>query len=160
MRAAHLAPAMREAQWSLRTGAGALPWVRRAGQALLLGSGVMVWCWALAAIQAVWPLLLAGAWSWHLLRMWRTWSAPARVLLLCWRGASEVPKGGWHVPDWGDVTVQAHIQWDGQSAFLLHLSEATAERGRARQAWLWVPDDGGRDAHRLRTLLSVPPAAA
>lgn len=156
MRAAFLAPAMRDAQWTLLTGATAVPWVRRSGQVLLLGSAAMAWVWALATWQAAWHCVLALAWSWHVVRIWRAWSSPGQALLLCWRAA---PEAGWHVPAWGCVTVRVRVLWDGQSALLLHLRAASEGSSPAQQAWLWVSDDGGRDAHRLRTLLSLPPAA-
>jgi len=157
LRAAFLAPAMRSAHWSLHTGAAAVPWVRRGGQALMLGSGAMAWMWALACWPAIWPVALALGWSWHLVRLWRAWAAPAERVLLCWRAA---PEAGWCVPAWGEVDVQVRVLWDGQSALLLHLRAANEGRVPTPQAWLWVPDDGGRDVHRLRTLLFVQASGA
>jgi len=145
-RAAFLAPATRAAQWSLSTGAANVPAVRLGGQALIALSGLMAWAWALASVQALWPLALALGWSWHLVRLWRAWCVPAQKLLLCWQAA---PGCGWHVPAWDDAAVAVRMLWDGQAAFLLHVRAADGRR----QAWLWVRDDGDRDAHRLRTLL-------
>lgn len=149
LRAAFLAPATRAAQWELPTGAAGVPVARRIGQALICLSGLMAWGWALASVEAVWPLLLALLWSWHLARLWRSWCVPVQHLLLCWQPS---PRAGWHVPAWGDAAVAVRVPWDGQAAFLLNVRSADG----ARQAWLWVRDDGGRDAHRLRTLLRVP----
>ncbi|MFX8813091.1 hypothetical protein ABTM61_19380, partial [Acinetobacter baumannii] len=78
------------------------PRVRRLGQAFVWASGLMVWLWALAAAQAVWPLACAVAWSWHLVRLWRRWQRPSDPLWLCWRGP---PSPGWQVPAWGEVSV-------------------------------------------------------
>ena len=151
LRAAFLAPATRTAQWHLPMGAAAVPLVRRGAQALMLLSGLMAWVWALAAAAAIWPVALALGWTWHLVRLWRAWRAPSQALRLCWQAA---PASAWQVAEWGDGAVHVRTLWDGQAALLLHLRAAEGPR----QAWLWVRDDGGRDIHRLRTLLGVPPA--
>lgn len=152
LRAAFLAPATRAAQWHLPMGAAAVPLVRRGAQALMLFSGLMAWVWALAAAAAIWPVAFALGWTWHVVRLWRDWGAPSPALWLCWQSQS---LGGWQVAAWGEGAVRVRTVWDGQAAFLLHLR---ADDG-ARQAWLWVRDDGGRDIHRLRTLLGLPQAA-
>ena len=152
LRAAFLAPATRAAQWHLPMGAAAVPLVHRGAQGLMLLSALMAWVWALAAVLAIWPVAFALGWTWHVMRLWRAWCAPSQRLLLCWQAH---PLGAWQVAEWGDGPVHARSLWDGQAALLLHLRAADG----ARQAWLWVRDDGGRDIHRLRTLLGVPQAA-
>ncbi|MBT9611480.1 MAG: hypothetical protein AABZ19_00440 [Pseudomonadota bacterium] len=151
LRAAFLAPAMRTAQWNLPMGAAAVPLVHRAAQVLMGLSALMAWVWALAAVASVWPLAFAVGWTWHVARLWRAWGRPPRTLLLSWQSQ---PLGAWQVAEWGECPVHVRTAWDGQAAFLLHLRAADG----AGQAWLWVRDDGGRDIHRLRTLLGVPPA--
>ncbi len=152
LRAAFLAPATRAAQWRLPMGAAAVPLVHRGAQALMLLSVLMAWVWALAAVNDIWPAAFALGWTWHVMRLWRAGRAPSQCLLLCWQAH---PLDTWQVADWGAGEVHARSLWDGQAAFLLHLRAADG----ARQAWLWVRDDGGRDIHRLRTLLGVPQAS-
>lgn len=148
-RAVQLAPLLRPAQWALGVNLG--PGVRRLGQALVWASGLMAWLWALADVQALWPLACAVAWSWHLVRLWRRWQRPADPLWLCWRGP---PSPGWQVPAWGEASVSVRCVWDGQGALLLHVRTTDGRQ----QAWAWVRDDGDRDAHRLRTLVHLPEA--
>jgi hypothetical protein len=144
-----LAPALRSAQWELMPGAGGVSWVKHGAHVLMLSSGLAAWCWALAAAQSVWPLLLASAWTWQLITMWRKWAGSPRNILLQWRGP---PASIWCVPAWGDSPVSARCVWDGQATWLLHLRSQDG----LRQAWLWVRDDGENDKHRLRTLLNLP----
>lgn len=140
------------------TGAAGLPLVRRAGQALLLSSAVVAWLWAVSAADALWPVAVALFCSWHVWRLWRDWHCPPEPLLLCWVArhdggkAADANTTGWQVPAWGAGQVTVRSVWDGQSAVLLHIR---AVNGKP-QAWLWWHDDGGRDAHRLRTLIAVP----
>ncbi len=118
----------------------------------MLGSGLMAWLWALAAAQAIWPVLLACVWSWHLWRLWRDWGKSGETILLQWHAP---PTSSWRVQAWGDVPVTARSVWEGQGAWLMHLRTHDGER----EAWLWVRDKGERDIHRLRTLLSLPQRA-
>lgn len=154
-RAALLAPATRSSQWLLMTGAAGLPLVRHAGQALLLSSISVAWLWALAAVDALWPVVVALFFSGHVWRLWRDWQRPPEPLLLCWVArqdggrVADATTAGWQVPAWGAGPVTVRSVWDGQSAVLLHLN------GK-HQAWVWLRDDGGRDAHRLRTLIALP----
>lgn len=118
----------------------------------MLISVLMACVWALAAVTDIWPVAFALGWTWHVARLWRAGREPSQCLSLCWQAH---PLGAWQVAEWGGVEVLARSLWDGQSAFLLHLRAVDG----VRQAWLWVRDDGGRDIHRLRTLLGVPQAA-
>lgn len=157
-RAVLLAPATRTAQWQLPTAAETLPALWRLGHALLLASLSLIWLWAIAAAEAVWPVALALVWSWHVWRLWRDWRRPTEAFLLRWSaepvGTETKVIAGWQVPAWGPVAVSVRSVWDGQTAVLLHLRAADGEN----QAWVWLHDDGGRDTHRLRTLLMVPMA--
>jgi len=152
LRAAFLAPATRAAQWLLPMGAAAVPLVHRGAQALMLLSGAMAWAWAWSAMDAIWPMVFALGWTWHVVRLWRAWCSPTRCLLLCWQAQ---PSCRWLVAEWGDGPVHVRSLWDGQAALLLRLRAADG----AQRVWLWVRDDGGRDIHRLRTLLAMPQAA-
>lgn len=151
LRAAFLAPATRTAQWQLPMGAAAVPLVRHGAHVLMGLSALMAWVWALASMASIWPVAFALAWSWHVVRLWRAWRRPSPSLLLSWRSQA---MDAWQVAGWGEGAIHVRMLWDAQAAFLLHLRLADG----TRQAWLWVRDDGGRDIHRLRTLLGVPPA--
>ena len=150
LRAIRLAPLLRPATWSLPTGHADRPTWRFLGRVALVASAFVMWAWALASAREVWPLVVAIAWTWQLARMWAVWSQPAAMVSLRWLAP---PSVGWRVEAWGDLPVQVDAVMDFQQAVLLRVFTSSGVR---RQAWVWLIDDGGRDAHRLRALLRQP----